>query len=112
MDILFIFGSILIIAFLMKCIYSNIGKSNITEEDSDTLEETLISLLEYFKDHIHQFAVYSDKIIIYCFKNSPNDNVSDFNEIKIRFCDIGFKSIPEDECSELQEKIKSVIENI
>ena len=112
MDILFIFGSILIITLLMKCIYNNLGKGTSEKEDEyqPNLEDTLISLLTYFKTHIHQFTVYSDKIVIYCFKNSPQDDISNFNEIKIRFSDIGFKSIAEDECQPLQERLKVVLE--
>lgn len=111
MIILFVFGSICIIIMLLKCIYNNIEKPSYEAPPPPTLEETLISLLTYFKDHIHQMAVYTDKVVIYCFKNTPNDNVSDFNEITIRYCDIGFKSIIEDDCKSLQEKLKSIIES-
>lgn len=109
MEVLFIFGSIFIVVALVKCIYDTMEKSESAEPYVPTLEDTLISLLRLFNGHIHKFTVYSDKIIVYCFKNSPEDDVSDFNEVKVRYCDLGFKSIPEDDCSQLQDSITSAI---
>ena len=113
MSVLFIFGSIILIVFLMKCIYNNIEKEQEQNKEPPppTLEDTLISLIGYFKEHIHQFAIYPDKMVIYCFKNSPQDDVTDFNEMTIRYCDIGFKTIPSDDCKPLQEKLKTIIED-
>lgn len=109
---LFVLGSICIIVFLLKCIYTNIDKPSPNEPPPPpTLEETLISLLEYFKGHAYRVTVYTDRVVIYCFKNSPNDDVADFNEINIRYYDIGFKPIIEDDCKALQEKLESIIEN-
>lgn len=111
--------SIAVIGFLLKCIYQNLD--NPTEEENTpkenkeekkpppTLEETLISILSHFKGHISKITVYSDSIVIYCFKKSINDDISDFNTIKIRFIEIGFKSIPNDDCKELQEKLIQAI---
>ncbi|MGN1411454.1 MAG: hypothetical protein ACI4WH_02955 [Oscillospiraceae bacterium] len=112
--------SIAIIGFLLKCIYQNLdnppeeekekAKENKEEEKPPpTLEETLISILNHFKNHISKITVYSDSVVIYCFKKSINDDISDFNTIKIRFIEIGFKSIPNDDCKELQEKLIQAI---
>ena len=112
MEVLFIFGSILLIVTLVRCIYNTMEKSTEVVEETPsvpTLEDTLVTLLKMFNGHLHKFTICSDKIIIYCFKNSPEDDVSDFNEIKVRYCDIGFKSIPVEDCTQLQESITNAI---
>lgn len=112
MEVLFIFGSILLIVALVRCIYNTMEKSTETMDETQnmpTLEDTLVSLLKLFKGHLHKFTICSDKIIIYCFKNSPEDDISDFNEIKVRYCDMGFKSIPIEDCPQLQEDIANII---
>lgn len=111
MSFLFVLISIFVIVFLMKCIYNSI---NAQEESSNeppppTLEDTLKSLLNYFKNHLHEIYIYPDSIVLYCFKNSSTDSVTDYNEIKIRFCDIGFKTIPKDECKSLEDRLKSSV---
>lgn len=112
MSILFIFFSACVIGFLIKCIYQNLDTSEPPPPDTKqetkpppTLQDTLISLLNYFKGHINQIEVSQDSVVIYCFKKSVKDNISDFNIIKIRFCDLNFKSISSDDVKELQEKL-------
>lgn len=111
MEVLFIFASILLVVVLVKCIYNTMERSESEEPSAPTLEDTLISLLGYFKGHIHKFAIYPDKMIIYCFKNSSKDDVTDFNEIKIRYCDIGFKTVSEDDCTQLRENVNSAMDS-
>lgn len=111
MDVLFIFGSIVLIVYLMKCIYNNLDKKPDpdTPPPPPTLEETLLGLLKYFKSHLHQLEVYPDRVVLYCFKTSPDDAIANFNEIKIRYCDIGFKAISEDDCEVLRSNIYSAM---
>lgn len=111
MSSLFVLASIFVIVFLMKCIYDNINaqEEKSKEPPPPTLEDILKSLLGYFKSHLHEIHIYPDSMVLYCFKNSPTDSITDYNEIKIRFCDIGFKSIPHDDCKPLEDRLKSSI---
>lgn len=107
---LFVLGSIWLIVLLLKCIYTNIEKPPASAPPPPpTLEETLVGVLSYFKAHISQMSVYNDRVVVYCFKASPDDNVVDYNEITIRYCDIGFKPIIDDECNALRENLTSAI---
>ncbi len=107
---LFVFGSICLIVWLLKGVYTNIEKPPTNEPPPPpTLEEVLISVLKHFKSHIDKMFVYNDKVVIYCFKNTPQDDVSDFNTITIRYCDIGFKPIIDDDRPALEESLKSAI---
>jgi hypothetical protein len=54
-------------------------------------------------------AVHNDRVVVYCFKNTPQDDVSDYNVMTIRYCDIGFKPIIDDDCPALEEKLESAI---
>lgn len=110
MDVLFIFGSIVLIVYLMKCIYNNLDKKPDSEPPPPpTLEETLLNLLQYFKSHLHLLEVYPDCVVLYCFKSSPDDAIANFNEIKVRYCDIGFKAISEDDCEVLKANLYSAL---
>lgn len=112
MQVLFVFFSIAVVVFLLKCIYSNLEKPKLEVEappPPPTLQQTLISILSYFKSHILKVSVSCDHVTVYCFKNSPQDDISDYNEMHLRYCDLGFKSITTEDCKSLQEALDSAI---
>ncbi len=112
MQVLFVFFSIAVVIFLLKCIYNNLERPKLEAEappPPPTLQETLISILSYFKSHIHKISVSCDCVTIYCFKNSPQDDISDYNEMHFRYCDLGFKSVNSEDCKSLQEALDNAI---
>jgi hypothetical protein len=117
MNLLLLAFSVAVVAFLVRCIYLNldIPEEEKKEEKKDeqkpppTLEETLTLILQKLKNHTTEVKVSTDMVEVYCFKKSPEDSISDFNVIKIRFCDLDFKTISVDDCEELQTHLEKAL---